>query len=309
MTLLSNPMHHSYSRLVLFLAALNAGCQRPTNPVPEPVPAAVAQDNVPADQRVLESDLEFFLPLSYDAPHETPPRVYQLTIDGQDRTQPRHNNLRVLRVRGQPGKRSVLVTYSFWPRTYINAERTKVIELAEGKRVKVDLTAEDPKRPDQLKVIYYPTPPDVVRKMCQLAGVGKDDMVYDLGCGDGRIVLTALKEFGAPRGVGLDINPDLIERCQRNAERAGLADQTQFRVEDVLKIQDLSEASVVFLYMGDELNLKLRPVLRATLRPGARIVSHCFTMGDWKPTRTCRVVAMNEFGKLQEYELFLWNIE
>jgi SAM-dependent methyltransferase len=137
------------------------------------------------------------------------------------------------------------------------------------------------RKPD---VVYVPTPPEVVTEMLKLAGVTKDDVVYDLGSGDGRIVIAAAKEFGA-RGVGVEISPKLVAEARANAERAGVADRVRF-VEQDLFAADLREATVVTLYLLPELNLKLRPKLLAELRPGARVVSHLFDMEDWKPDRT-----------------------
>jgi cyclopropane fatty-acyl-phospholipid synthase-like methyltransferase len=128
---------------------------------------------------------------------------------------------------------------------------------------------------------FAATPPDVVDRMLTMANVGSDDVVYDLGCGDGRIVIAAAQKFGA-RGVGVDIDPLRIEMAQANAKRAGVEHLVTFRVQDALET-DVSEATVVTLYLVSALNVKLRPHLMATLRPGARIVSHNFGMGEWEP--------------------------
>lgn len=117
--------------------------------------------------------------------------------------------------------------------------------------------------------------------MLVLAGVGPTDVVYDLGSGDGRIVIAAAQRFGA-RGVGVDIEPERIAESEDNARRAGIQHLVTFRLQDALKT-DVSEATVVTLYMLSAINVKLRPILTAQLRPGARIVSHNFAMGDWQP--------------------------
>src|SRR5581483_5193549 len=129
------------------------------------------------------------------------------------------------------------------------------------------------------------TPDAVVEAMCRLAEVGPNDVVYDLGCGDGRMVITAVKKFKARRGVGLDIEPVCVEEAIENAKEQGVADRVKFQEKDILAIKDLSEATVVLLYVGDTLNQRLRPMLQKTLKPGARIVSHQYTMGDWKPAK------------------------
>lgn len=131
---------------------------------------------------------------------------------------------------------------------------------------------------------YVPTPQDVVDRMLALAGVTADDVVYDLGCGDGRIVITAAKKYGA-RGVGVDIDPDRIKESEANAKAAGVESRVSFLVQDAMTV-DVSPATVVTLYLLSSSNAKLRPMLTKQLRPGARIVSHAFGMGDWTPEQT-----------------------
>ena len=126
---------------------------------------------------------------------------------------------------------------------------------------------------------FVPTPQDVVDRMLDLAGVTEEDVVYDLGCGDGRIVITAAERYGA-RGVGVDIDPQRIAESKANAERAGVSHLVQFVQQDAMEV-DLSDATVVTLYLLSSSNMKLRPMLTRQLKPGARIVSHAFNMGDW----------------------------
>ena len=128
---------------------------------------------------------------------------------------------------------------------------------------------------------YVPTPEEVVGQMLQMARVNNNDIVYDLGCGDGRIVITAAKVFGA-RGVGIDIDPARIKDSNENAQRVGVADKVKFFQQDLFKT-DIREATVITLYLLSELNLRLRPKLFNELKPGTRIVSHEFSMDDWKP--------------------------
>ena len=130
---------------------------------------------------------------------------------------------------------------------------------------------------------FVATPPEVVERMLALAGVGPRDVVYDLGSGDGRIVIAAARMFGA-RGVGVDIDPARIADGHANARRAGVEALVTFRLQDALDT-DVSEATVVTLYMLSAMNVRLRPLLTRQLRPGARIVSHNFAMGDWAPGR------------------------
>lgn len=130
---------------------------------------------------------------------------------------------------------------------------------------------------------FVATPQDVVEKMLEMAGVTGRDIVYDLGCGDGRMVITAAKKYGA-RGVGVDIDPERIAESRAAAKLAGVERLVTFRQEDALAT-DVSEATVVTLYLLSSSNLRLRPLLTRQLKPGARIVSHAFSMGDWTPEK------------------------
>jgi SAM-dependent methyltransferase len=150
-------------------------------------------------------------------------------------------------------------------------------------------------------VRYEPTPLDVVTVMLRLADVKAGDVVYDLGCGDGRIVIAAVRDFGA-RGVCVDIDPQRIAESQENARAAGVADQIRFLTQDLFAT-DVSEATVVMLFLSPEFNLKLRPKLLHELKPGARIVSHWHDMGDWKPHKTMRVQSGG-----RERAVYLWTI-
>ena len=136
-------------------------------------------------------------------------------------------------------------------------------------------------------VVYVPTPPEVVAEMLKVANVTSKDVVYDLGSGDGRIVITAAKELGA-HGVGIDIDPQRIKEAEENARQAGVTDKVKFLQTDLFET-DISKATVVTLYLLPNLNLRLRPKLFKELKPGTRIVSHSFDMGDWKPDQTIDV--------------------
>lgn len=137
-------------------------------------------------------------------------------------------------------------------------------------------------------VVFIPTPQPVVDAMLDLAEVKSSDVVYDLGSGDGRIVITAAKRFGA-RGVGIDIDPDLVKRATANAVAAGVADRVRFETGNVFT-GDIHDATVVTLYLLQSLNERLRPKLVRELKPGTRIVSHVFNMGpEWPPLKSIRV--------------------
>ncbi|MBW4513703.1 MAG: class I SAM-dependent methyltransferase [Timaviella obliquedivisa GSE-PSE-MK23-08B] len=142
-------------------------------------------------------------------------------------------------------------------------------------------------QPPELDVPYVPTPQVVVDEMLRIANVNKDDVLYDLGSGDGRIVITAARKFGT-RGVGVDLNPQRVQEATQNAQRAGVSDRVQFRQQDLFDT-DFSEATVVTLYLLPQVNLDLRPKLLNELQPGTRIVSHAFDMGDWKPEQVVEV--------------------
>ena len=137
-------------------------------------------------------------------------------------------------------------------------------------------------------VIFVPTPPEVVAAMLKVAKVGKGDVVYDLGSGDGRIPIAAVKDFGAARATGIDIDPQRIKEATANLQKAGVGDRVRFLNQDLFTT-NLSEATVVTLYLLPSLNLKLLPKLKAELKPGTRIVSHAFDMGDWVPEQTLDV--------------------
>jgi cyclopropane fatty-acyl-phospholipid synthase-like methyltransferase len=130
-------------------------------------------------------------------------------------------------------------------------------------------------------VPFVTTPPAVVARMLEIARVTKDDVVYDLGSGDGRIVIMAAQKFGA-RGVGVEIDPELVSAAQENAKKAGVAGRVQFVLQDLFDV-DISAATVVTLYLTQAVNLQLRPKLWRELKPGTRVVSHDFSMGDWRP--------------------------
>lgn len=141
------------------------------------------------------------------------------------------------------------------------------------------------KRPDAPQLApYVPTGHDVVDRMLSLAGVTKSDYVIDLGCGDGRIPIAAAKKYGA-RGLGVDIDPVRIAEANTNLKAAGVQNLVEFRLQDALKT-DVSEATVVTTFLLSASNLRLRPILTKQLKPGARIVTNTFSMGDWSPTKT-----------------------
>lgn len=153
------------------------------------------------------------------------------------------------------------------------------------------------------EVPYVSTPEEVVAEMLKMANVGKDDVLYDLGCGDGRIVITAAKELGC-RGVGIDIDPIRIKESQENAIKAGVSDRIEFRLIDLFEA-DISQASVVTLYLLTRVNLKLRPKLFRELNPGTRLVSHDFDMGQWKSDKSTIIEGENRIDYAPPHETFV----
>jgi ubiquinone/menaquinone biosynthesis C-methylase UbiE len=139
----------------------------------------------------------------------------------------------------------------------------------------------------QYDVPYVPTPPEIVQEMLKMANVGKNDFLYDLGCGDGRIVITAVKNTGC-RGVGIDIDPIRIEESKSNAANEGVTDKVKFIQQDLFEA-DFSKATVVTLYLLQSVNLELRPKILRVLKPGTRIVSHDFSMKDWEADKFTEV--------------------
>lgn len=171
------------------------------------------------------------------------------------------------------------------PQTQTNAQSTQTVTSVQTPQ----------REPD---VVYVPTPQEVVDKMLALAKVTKDDVIYDLGSGDGRIPITAAQKFGT-KGVGIDINPERIQEANANAQKAGVTDRVKFLNQDLFS-SNFNEATVVTLYLLPELNVKLRPQLFKQLKPGTRVVSHDFDMGDWKPDQ----VVQTQDGS----NVYLWTI-
>lgn len=235
-------------------------------------------------------------------PHEEA----ELKINGKETTETGARRVIDLPV----ARTSQTVKYDFevsWkPNSYTVVHRKTTVEFKPGATVTVDLTAETPG--DRAEVIYVPTPSDIVSRMVQLATVTRDDVVFELGCGDARILIATVKEGGAKKGVGVDIDPERVTESTENVKKAGLADRIEIRQGDIFDDKvtaGLADASLVMLYMSDELNLLLRPKLLRTLKPGARIVSHRFIMGDWKPDRTEEITGEDD----ATYKLHLWTVK
>ncbi|HWO43837.1 MAG TPA: methyltransferase domain-containing protein [Candidatus Eisenbacteria bacterium] len=167
------------------------------------------------------------------------------------------------------------------------------------------LAAQPARESDEGKRIvpYVPTPQDVVERMLELAEVRKGDVVYDLGSGDGRIVITAARKYGV-RAVGFEIDPDRIKESRENIKKAGVEKLVEIRQQDIRTV-DLSPASVLTLYLLPEVNLMIRPNIWKQMKPGSRVVSHDFDMGDWKPLKVENIKDSSGW----DHTLYLWRVE
>ena len=152
--------------------------------------------------------------------------------------------------------------------------------------------------PRYFNVPYVATPHEVVTAMLQLASTGSDDVVYELGSGDGRIAIAAVRDFGASKAVGIEIDQTLVNKAAANAAAADVSERAQFKNADIYE-EDFSDATIITMYLADDANKILRPRLEAQLAPGSRIVSHLFRMGDWKPEKTVRV---------GDRSIYLWTV-
>lgn len=150
--------------------------------------------------------------------------------------------------------------------------------------------------PPRLDVPYVPTPQKIVDRMLTLAKVGSDDFVMDLGCGDGRMLVTATGKFGAKGGYGVDINPVRIEEAKENARKAGVSEKVKFEIRDLFTMS-VAPASVLTMYLLPDVNLKLRPKILEEMKPGSRVVSHDFNMDDWRP---------DYFETLDDHDMYFW---
>ncbi|HJZ58331.1 MAG TPA: class I SAM-dependent methyltransferase [Gemmataceae bacterium] len=174
----------------------------------------------------------------------------------------------------------------------------------------------DDKKTDEPKIVvpYVPTKPEVVQAMLKLAAIKEGDTVYDLGCGDGRIVIAAVKDFKAKRGLGIDFNPERLKDCEKSMDAAKLTPEQRkaitFKQGDVLKMtpEDFKDVDVVTMYLLPSVNDELKPVLQKGLKPGARVVSNSFNITGWTPDKEEKVTAKTDSGD-REYMIYLWTIK
>jgi uncharacterized protein (TIGR03000 family) len=210
----------------------------------------------------------------------------------------------------EPGKTyAYKVEAKIVPNNYTEIFRTREITFKAGEEVTLDLRKKDEKIPDDVHIRWVPTPRIVVKDMCELAKVGKDDVVMDPGCGDAIMIITAVEDFKAKRGIGTDLFEDKVKLSQENVEKAGLKDKITIKQGNALKLteDDLKDVTVMMLYMGNDLNINLRPAIWKYMKPGSRVVSHRFIMGDWKPDKSITVTREGDYG-VEDFHLHVWTV-
>lgn len=197
------------------------------------------------------------------------------------------------------------------PNNYTEIFRIRNVVVKAGEELTLDLAKKDETIKDDVRVRWVPTPESVVRDMCELAKIGKEDTVMDPGCGDAIMIITAVRDYKAMKGKGTDIDQDKVKESQKSVEVAGLKDKIMIKEGNALKLtaEDLGDVTVLMLYMGNDLNSRLRPLLWEHMKPGTRIVSHRFIMDDWKPDKTIKVNHEDEFEEsIEEFTLHLWTL-
>jgi uncharacterized protein (TIGR03000 family) len=260
----------------------------------------VAAPGPAQDKKAAPATIKLLIP-------EKPTRT-EVTIEGKKQEEPADikDGVRVFTTPDlEPGK-----TYAYTiecvvvPNNYTRITRTREVTFKAGDVVEVDVRKEDPKVKDKIVVRWVPTPDDIVDKMCEMAKVTKDDVVHDYGCGDAVMLIRAVQKFGAKKGWGNEYDPKILETAKTRVKDAKLENKITVVQGDILKMseKDVAEASVVLLYIGDDLGAKLSPLLQKGLKPGSRIVSHRFHLGDWKPDKTTEVTGMDG----DQYTLHLW---
>jgi len=211
----------------------------------------------------------------------------------------------------EPGKTyAYKVEATIEPNNYTKIVRTREVTFKPGDTIELDLRKKDDKVPDNVIIRWVPTPRVVAKDMCELAKVGKDDVVMDPGCGDCIMLIAAVEDFKAKRAIGTDIDPKMVKTGQDAVKAAKLDDKITVKEGNALKLgaEDLKDVTVVMLYMGNELNIRLRPTLWEHLKPGSRVVSHRFIMGDWKPDKTITVTRPSDYSDMEEFHLHVWTI-
>ena len=238
-----------------------------------------------------------------------------LKVDGKELDQDKSDKdgVRVVITPGlEPGKTHVFkIEAKIVPNNYTEIFRTREIQLTAGGQLTLDLRKMDEKIKDDVHVRWVPTPEAVVRDMCELAKVNEDDVVMDPGCGDAIMIITAVRDYKAKKGLGNDLDPMKVLESQENVARAGLKERVTIKQGNALHLtaDETKDVTVLMLYMGNDLNIQLRPLIWEHMKPGTRVVSHRFIMDDWKPDRTIKVTHEDEFDEeLENFTLHLWKV-
>lgn len=196
------------------------------------------------------------------------------------------------------------VKVSWRPNNYTVITRARTVEFKAGDELKLDLTKPIPGTPDKLVVRYVPTPPDIVPKVIELAKITPDDVYYEPGAGDGRVLIAAVKA-GARKAVGIELDAKKLIEAIANVREAGLHEKITVVKGDALVGQDYSEATVLYLSLGNEFNNALLPIFQKQLKPGTRIISRRYVFAGWPPDRTLVLTGADE----EEHKLHLWTVK
>ena len=244
---------------------------------------------------------------------ETPTKV-ALKVEGKDleaNDKASREGVRVLVTPDlDPGKTyAYKIEATIEPNNYTKIVRTREVTFKAGQTIDLDIRKKDDKIKDNVLIRWVPTPRVVAKDMCELAKVTKDDVVMDPGCGDAIMLIAAVEDFKAKRAIGTDIDPKMVKTGQDAVKAAKLEDKITVKEGNALelKAEDLKDVSVVMLYMGNELNIRLRPTLWENLKPGSRVVSHRFIMGDWKPDKSITVNRVGDYGE-EDFHLHVWTV-
>jgi len=244
---------------------------------------------------------------------ETPTKV-ALKVEGKDleaNDKAAREGVRVLVTPDlDPGKTyAYKIEATIEPNNYTKIVRTREVTFKAGQTIDLDIRKKDEKIKDNVLIRWVPTPRVVAKDMCDLAKVTKDDVVLDPGCGDCIMLITAVEDAKAKRAIGTDIDPKMVKTGQDAVKAAKLEDKITVKEGNALELKadDLKDVTVVMLYMGNELNIRLRPTLWEHLKPGARVVSHRFIMGDWKPDKSITVNRVGDYGE-EDFHLHVWTI-
>jgi uncharacterized protein (TIGR03000 family) len=259
-----------------------------------------------AQEKKAPATIKLLIP---EAPHKTTLKVEGKELEANEEAAKK--GVRVLVTPElEPGKTyAYKVEASIVPNNYTTIVRTREITFKAGEEVTLDLRKKDEKIADNVIIRWVPTPKIVVKDMCELAKVTKDDVVMDPGCGDGIMIITAVEDFKAKKAKGIDFDPTKAKETAENVKKAGLDGKISVKEGNALKLgaEELGDVTVLMLYMGNELNIRIRPLIWEHMKPCSRVVSHRFIMGDWKPDKTSKVTREGDYG-VEDFTLHVWTV-